>query len=122
MTIKLITLWSFFFCMHQLPYIFSILRNKYLVALVFFVVWIFFFDRNDLVTQWERKGELEKLEKSAAYYEAEIIAAKKELAELQYNPSALEKFARENFYLKRPEEQVFIVVEESSEKNMAGEQ
>lgn len=97
--------------MQHVNFIWSLLRNKYLVALAVFTVWISFFDRNDLFTQWDRKQELEKLEKSKAYYEEQIISTQKELDELQNNPAALEKFARENFYLKRPEEQVFIVTE-----------
>jgi cell division protein DivIC len=103
--------------MKQLAVLFNIVRNKYLLSLLVFAVWISFFDRNDLFTQWERKQELEKLETSKAYYETEIASTQKELAELQNNPAALEKFARENFYLKRPGEQVFIVVEKKDEKN-----
>jgi cell division protein DivIC len=97
--------------MQKVNFLFGLLRNKYLVSLVVFMVWISFFDRNDLFTQWERKQELEKLENSKLYYEEQILSTQKELDELQNNPAALEKFARENFYLKRPEEQVFIVAE-----------
>ncbi|WP_207491917.1 FtsB family cell division protein [Aridibaculum aurantiacum] len=103
--------------MQKLSFVFSMIKNKYLLSVLVFVVWISFFDRNDLFTQWERKNELEKLETSKAYYEAEIISTEKELAELQNNPAALEKFARENFYLKRPEEQVFIVVKPEVENS-----
>lgn len=108
--------------MQQFSLILKIARNKYLVALVVFVVWLSFFDRNDLVTQWERKAELEKLERSQAYYEEEIRSTKAELNELLNNPAALERFARENFYLKRPGEQVFIVAEKEIQKNTPAEQ
>jgi cell division protein FtsB len=87
----------------------KVFRNKYVVAIAAFALWILFFDRNDVFTQWDRKTELEKLETSKAYYEAEIVLLKKELSDLQNNPAILEKFARENFYLKRPSEDVFIV-------------
>ena len=96
--------------------ILRLFKNKYLLSIVVFVVWIAFFDRNDLFTQWDRKEELEKLEISKVYYETEIENTKKDLMELNNNPVILEKFAREKFYLKRPNEQVFLVDESLEEK------
>jgi cell division protein FtsB len=81
-----------------------------------FVVWISFFDRNDLITQYDRKKELEKLETSKDYYEKEIATTKKELTDLNNNPAILEKLAREKFFLKRPNEEVFIVEDTIVEK------
>ena len=89
----------------------NILKNKYALSLLTFTIWISFFDRNDLVTQLERRKELKQLEASQAYYEQEIAGIKKELADLQNDPAILEKFAREKFYLKRSDEDIFIVEE-----------
>lgn len=94
----------------------NLLLNKYVLSVVFFLVWISFFDRNDLFTQWERKQELNKLEQSAAYYEKGIADTKKNLLDLNNNPAMLEKFARENFYLKRSNEQVFLVIDSNIQK------
>jgi cell division protein DivIC len=96
---------------------FRIIKNKYLLTALVFIIWILFFDKNDLFTQRDRKNELTKLENSAAYYQSEIELTKKELADIQNNPAALEKFAREKFYLKRHNEEIFIVEPENSEKN-----
>ena len=85
------------------------LRNKYIVAIIAFACWILFFDRNDLFTQWDRKTELKKLETSKDYYVEEIAKIKKDLSDLNNNQAILEKFARENFYLKRSNEDVFVV-------------
>jgi cell division protein DivIC len=95
----------------------KILRNKYISSMIVFVIWIAFFDRNDLFTQWDRKQELQKLETSQTFYEQEIATTKKDLLELNSNPATLEKFAREKFYLKRPNEEIFIVDDSSSEKS-----
>lgn len=95
--------------MKTLPVLLKIVRNKYLVAVISFVVWILFFDRNDLFTQWDRKQELAKLETSKTYYQTEIKLISKGLADIQNNPAIIEKYARENFYLKRPNEDIFIV-------------
>jgi cell division protein FtsB len=98
-------------------WLFKIIKNKYVIAIVAFAVWILFFDRNDLFTQWERKTELNKLEKSKQYYMGEISSIKKELADLDNDPAILEKIAREKFYLKRANEDVFIVEDSTSTKN-----
>ena len=81
-----------------------------------FIVWILFFDRNDLFTQNDRKQELKKLQTSTSFYETEIADTRKNLSELNNDPAVLEKMARENFYLKRNGEEVFIVVDSSGEK------
>ena len=92
-------------------------KNKYVLSIVVFVIWVSFFDRNDLITQMERKKELQRLETSKAYYETEIKNTQKELADLERDTRFLEKFARERFYLKRPNEDVFIVSDSVLQKN-----
>lgn len=87
------------------------LKNKYLIAFAVFLVFILFFDRNDFFVQLERKRELNDLKQSKAYYEAEIEKNKKTLAELETNVEALEKFAREKYFLKKENEDVFIIQE-----------
>ncbi len=94
----------------------KLFRNKYLLSIVIFVVWVSFFDRNDLFTQYDRKQELQKLETSAEFYEKEILTTKKDLMELNTNPAVMEKFAREKFYLKRPNEEIFLVTDSTVEK------
>ena len=96
---------------------FNLFLNKYVLSIAGFLVWISFCDRNDMITQWERKQELNKLEKSAAYYENEIADTKNYLADLNNNPATLEKIAREKFYLKRSNEQVFLIVDSTKEKS-----
>lgn len=95
--------------MKALNIVFALLRNKYVLAAVVFLVWISFFDRNDLFTQYDRKKELNKLEESAAFYSNEIASTKVDLSNLNNNSALLEKMAREKFYLKRPNEEIFIV-------------
>jgi cell division protein FtsB len=87
----------------------SILSNKYLLAGLFFIVWMLFFDQRDYFQQKERMAELQKLEAKKKYYEEQIEKAKKELADLQNDPAALEKFARERYLMKRDGEDVYII-------------
>lgn len=103
--------------MKKVLYTFNFLRNKYVLFLTVFVVWISFFDRDDLITQWDRKHELNKLETSEAFYTSEIAVTKKELAALNNDPTVLEKFAREKFYLKKMGEEIFLVDDQNGQKD-----
>lgn len=88
----------------------KLLTNKYFIALAVFLGLMFFFDsRNDVISQYERRAELKKLQKSKAYYEEEIEKTRKDLIELQNNTDALEKVAREKFKMKKPNEDIFLV-------------
>jgi cell division protein FtsB len=103
--------------MNRFSFLFKILKNKYAISVIVFVVWISFFDRNDLFTQWDRKQELQKLETSSLFYEKEIATTKKDLTDLNNKPAILEKFAREKFFLKRPNEDLFLVNDSTDKKN-----
>ena len=103
--------------MKTFSFIFSLLKNKYFLAVVIFAVWVSFFDRNDLFTQYDRKQELKKLETSAAFYQKEIANTKKDLTDLNNNPAILEKVARENYYLKKANEEIFLVDDSLDKKN-----
>ena len=87
----------------------KILTNKYLLASVFFVVWMLFFDQRDYFQQRDRQDELKKLEAKKQYYVQEIGKTKKELQDLQNNPAALEKFAREHYLMKKDGEDIYII-------------
>ena len=84
-------------------------KNKYLITLVAFVVWMIFFDAKDILTQRERTSELRELQESKAYYTAEIAKERKALEELKSNPAAIEKFAREKYMMKIDNEDLFII-------------
>ena len=85
------------------------LRNKYFLTTTSFVVWMLFFDRNDMFTQMERKSELREMKKNKAFYQMQIAENQAFSKDLQYNASAIEKFAREKHLMKRDNEDLFIV-------------
>jgi len=87
----------------------SFLRNKFLLASLCFLVWMLFFDRNDVFTQMERRGELNELRQSKHYFEKQIAENRKFSKDLQFNASAIEKYAREKYLMKRENEDLFIV-------------
>jgi len=91
--------------------IFSFLKNKYLLTTIFLGVWILFFDKNDVSTQLELRKEVKDLQEERDYYFNEINTISYDLHELSTNPKTLEKFAREKYYMKRDNEDIFVLVE-----------
>jgi cell division protein FtsB len=89
--------------------IYSLLKNKYIIAIAVFIFLMVFYDRNDIFVQIDRKKELHDLLKSKQFYEKENAGLQKQLTDLENNPAALEKFAREKLYMKRDNEDVFII-------------
>ncbi|MDP2336527.1 MAG: septum formation initiator family protein [Bacteroidota bacterium] len=86
--------------------------NKYLIVFVAFVVWIMFFDENNLMQRQKNNQELAQLEEQVDFYKHKIEADKRKLYELQTNDANLEKFAREQFFMKKADEDIYIIVEE----------
>jgi cell division protein DivIC len=94
-------------------YIFSILRNKYLIAFAAFCVVMLFLDNNNIFNRFDRDKELRNLQLSKKYYATQIAAERKELEALKSNPAAVEKYAREKYLMKRDNEELFLVPENS---------
>jgi cell division protein DivIC len=85
------------------------LRNKYYLILVLFFGWMIFFDRHDLLTQFRLQKAVNKMEQDKELYIERIENAKKDRLDLEANK---EKFAREQYHMKKAGEEVFIIVEE----------
>lgn len=90
----------------------KVLKNKYLLVTVFFLVWILFFDANNLLQWYSDMKDVAAQEKQKAYYKEAIQKTDEQLKELRSNRDSLEKFAREQYYFHEPDEEVFIVADE----------
>jgi cell division protein FtsB len=100
--------------MRVLSHIPSFLKNRYVLTATGFVVWILFFDSRDLITShFRERGELVRLEESKKYYEQQIAATRHELEQLKTNPAVLERYAREKFLMKKDNEDLFRIREDS---------
>ena len=93
------------------------LKNKYFLSIAAFVVWILFFDPRDVFTQMEHRRELKELQISRAWYQKEIAKESVEAEQLKTNPALIEKYARENYLMKRENEDIFIIQEKPDVKN-----
>jgi len=99
----------------EMKNVLTLLKNKYLITVVVLTVWVVFFDKNDLRTQLELRKEVKKLEEERNYFAKEINSITSSLKELYTNPKTLEKFAREEYLMKRDNEDIFVIVEEGKE-------
>ena len=97
----------------------NILKNKYLIAGIAFLTWMLFFDRNDLMSQYDYRQQLNKLEAEKNFYTTETEKTVKDLTELTTDRAKLEKFAREKYLMKKENEDVFVVVKEEIKKEKA---
>ena len=89
-----------------------LLKNKYILTITLFVVWVAFFDQNNLIDRFENMHKLNQLNKEKEYYQKKIGEDKKRLKELMSDKEDLEKFARETYFMKKDNEDVFVVIEE----------
>jgi cell division protein FtsB len=87
-------------------------KNKYIVVTVLVVVWVLFFDKNDVLSQFDLTRQVNKLRAEKNYFTNEIRKNKFDMMELQTNPKNLEKFARENYLMKKDNEVIYVLVPE----------
>ena len=88
------------------------LKNRYAVTVLAFAIWMMFFDQHNMINLIELRAELYQLQSDKAYYQEEIITIREDLEELLSDNNKLEKFAREKYFMKKPNEEIFIFVEE----------
>jgi len=103
--------------MKLLNHIPGFLTNKYLIAIAVFGAIVLFFDKNDFFTQYERRKELHALEQSKIYYTTEVEKLNKIKQDIENDPNTIEKLSREQFLMKRDNEDLFIVEEKASGAN-----
>jgi len=86
-----------------------LLRNRYSLSLIVFFVWLIFFDSNNLIERTIHLKKQHQLEKDKIFYEEKIKEDNAKLEELESNPANLEKFAREQYLMKKDNEDIFII-------------
>ena len=94
---------------------FAIVFRSYFLVSLAFIIWMLFFDTNSLRNQKALQKEIDKLEQQKEFLETEISKDKATLKKLS-DPKELEKFARENYYMKKEGEELFLIEYEDSTK------
>ncbi|HLO57914.1 MAG TPA: septum formation initiator family protein [Bacteroidales bacterium] len=88
------------------------LRNKFVATGVIFFIWLLLFDQNNLADRRKTTSQFNQLLSEKEYYEQKIVEDRKRINELKTNSENLEKFAREQYLMKKDNEDIFIIVDE----------
>ena len=94
------------------------LRNKYIITIIIFVLWLLLFDANNLLDRWRDMRIYRTLEKDREYYNKRVEEDRRKLEELRSSDENLEKFAREQYRMKKPDEDVYIIVTPEEERRI----
>jgi cell division protein FtsB len=86
------------------------LKNKYVYTSLAFIIWMLFFDRNNVISQFELRSKLNQLQEDRTYYIEEMKKDRQDMKQLLSNPKNLEKFAREKYLMKKDNEDIFLIV------------
>lgn len=92
----------------------KIFLNKYALTIVLFMIWMIFLDNTSWLVIRELDREIEKYEEQLNFYQNEFEKNDQLYKKLMLNKSEKEKFARENYFMKRSNEEIFILVLDSS--------
>ena len=84
-------------------------RNYYVILPLLLLVWMLFFDSNNLIGFYTLKSKISDLEDQKEYYEEKIVEVRKTKEELLSDPDKLEKFARENYLMKKEGEDLYVI-------------
>ena len=84
------------------------LKNSYVIIIIIFVIWMIFFDSNSILVHNELNNDINDLNNQKEYYKNEIEKDNIELNQIKTD-SGLEKYAREKLFMKRENEEIFII-------------
>lgn len=88
------------------------LKNKFVLTILLFLIWMVLFDQNNWIDRWKNIRALHKMEADREYYQEKIIEDAEKLKELKSSKENLEKFAREQYLMKKKNEEIILIVED----------
>ncbi|WP_254562312.1 FtsB family cell division protein [Dyadobacter diqingensis] len=91
------------------------MRQFYTATFVVWLVWILFLDNNNLKVVLSHRVKMKELEKQKSILEDKIKKVVRERNEVFGNPKMLEKWAREEYYMRKPHEDVYVIVDENNQ-------
>lgn len=90
----------------------KILKNRYVLILALFIIWLTFFDQDNLLRQFKLTRELDEAREKQEYYSSEFEKDSILLHQLENDPEVMEKMAREKYLMKKDDEKIFLIVED----------
>ena len=86
------------------------MKNKFVLTFFALFTWVLLFDNFDLFTVMKMRYEIGQKEAEIQKIEALIEADQKHFQELTSDPDLLEKFAREQYLMKKEDEDIYIIL------------
>ena len=86
------------------------MKTRYAIVMMIFVVWMSFFDAHNFIRRYQTSRDLLEARQKKEFYRQKIEEVRTDLHDLFTSDALLEKFAREKYFMKRPEEELFVIV------------
>ena len=102
--------------MENLKKILKIFINKYFLITVAFIVWMVFFDSNNIFTRAKLRDKLDDLQEEKHFYLNEIQRDSALTKKLLTDSTELERFAREKYLMKKDNEDLYLVIDTAAGK------
>jgi len=93
-----------------------VFRNRYILTVLVFLVWLILFDNNNLIDRFHYLKNMRQLEADREYYLNRIEEDSRKLKELKTDDENLEKFAREQYFMKKDNEDIYIITDENGKR------
>lgn len=94
------------------------MKNRYVLTILVFLVWLILLDPNNLISRVREIQTRNRLEREKEYYMTRIEEDRRKLNELRTSNENLEKYAREQYRMKKPDEDLFIIVTPEEERRI----
>ena len=92
-------------------------RYKYLIVIIAGIALVGFLDENSYLHRMQLDMQISDLKEEIRSYEEKNAESMKRIAEIDSGGESIEKIARENYYMKAPDEDIFVL---SSDINKNG--
>lgn len=91
-------------------------RFKYIIVIVVGIAIVGFVDENSYLSKIKYNRQIEDLRAEIDELNAQFIADSLRLNELDHNPAAIEKIARERYFMKADDEEIFVLSDDIKEE------
>ena len=99
-----------------LSFVFGKWYVKYALVCVFGILFVGFLDENSVWAHIKNKGRIAELEDEIVVYQAQYEHNRDQIQQLQHNPKAIERIARERYFMKRADEDIFVLSDDNQEE------
>jgi len=97
------------------------MKNRYVLTVLVFIIWIILLDPNNMISRVRDARTRNRLIREKEYYMGRIEEDRRKLNELRTSNENLEKYAREQYKMKRADEDLFIIVTPGEERKIRRE-